>query len=163
MNQICHAHDSNFCMSCIKHTSIFMKYGHIYLVPSVFSSPILFWWLWQYLYIILSSLNHNINHKLVLTVRSWNNGMQCMSCYVLIKMLDVTLKSAYQQISRLHYVSLYNIILIKIISINNLTLPSHHPPILAVAHSVWWQLSQQPYEGPQGRLHLADKDWPMIT
>ena len=52
---------------------------------SVYPSPL--WWIWENIYIYMSYYHHQIgsmNYSPLFSVRSWNNGMCCMSLYILI-------------------------------------------------------------------------------
>ena len=47
--------------------------------------PFLLWWLKEYIYLVLfSSSNRSMNYYLLFRVRAWNNGVRCMSFYILI-------------------------------------------------------------------------------
>ena len=47
--------------------------------------PFVFWWLWENVYFIHYHYEtRSMNHWPLVRVRSWNNGLHCMLCYVII-------------------------------------------------------------------------------
>ena len=58
--------------------SSFMQYSWVYL-----AYPFLLWWWWEYVHFILfSHSNRSMTHLPLFKVRSWNDGMCCMSFYI---------------------------------------------------------------------------------
>ena len=65
--------------------SIFSPLSILQYVGCMFSVyPFLLWWLREYIYfVLLSSSNGSMNYYPLFRVRSWNNGVRCMSFYIL--------------------------------------------------------------------------------
>ena len=58
----------------------FMQWGCVYS-----AYPFFIWQLWEYVYFILSSSSiRSLTHLPLFRVGSWNNGMCCISLYILI-------------------------------------------------------------------------------
>ena len=85
-----------FCrVSKIKHIMSVIHYT-ICVGLCVFGSPIPFWWLREYISSVLSSLsNRSMNYYPLLRIRSWNNGVRCMSFYIIMQTTPQSRENMY--------------------------------------------------------------------
>ena len=61
-----------------------------YILDCVYSAdPFILWWLWEYMYFILLLSSNRKSDLPLFRVRSWKNGMRCMSLYTLINTLSM--------------------------------------------------------------------------
>ena len=75
-----------FCRVCEYDLAYSLRYPLYNMWGCMFSVyPFLLWWLREYIYfVLLSSSNRKYEHLQLLRVRSWNNGVRCMSFYILM-------------------------------------------------------------------------------
>ena len=84
----------SFIMCANNRIGYFLHYLQCNIWGCVYSAyQFLLWWLWEYVKIILfSTSNRKYDHLPLFRIRQWNNGMRCMSFYILILQLHHVLR-----------------------------------------------------------------------